>query len=104
MFHRIGYCLAKGGCLMIKWYHIFLVDKERDKTDGKLRFRVRWGRNIVSFNLGYRVESAKWSADTQRCKNNTTHGKKKVAASVINREIGRYEAAAENLFYRYRVP
>lgn len=86
---------------MIKWYHIFLVDKEKDSPDGKLRFRVRWGKNIVAFNLGYRVEPSKWSTDTQRCKNNTTHGKKKVAASVINREIGRYEAAAEKLFYQY---
>lgn len=86
---------------MIKWYHIFLIDKEKDSPDGKLRFRVRWGKNIVAFNLGYRVEPSKWSTDTQRCKNNTTHGKKKVAASVINREIGRYEAAAEKLFYQY---
>lgn len=86
---------------MIKWYHIFLVDKEKDSPDGKLRFRVRWGKNIVAFNLGYRVDPSKWSTDTQRCKNNTTHGKKKVAASVINREIGRYEAAAEKLFYQY---
>lgn len=86
---------------MIKWYHIFLVDKEKDSPDGKLRFRVRWGKNIVAFNLGYRVDPTKWSTDTQRCKNNTTHGKKKVSASVINREIGRYEAAAEKLFYQY---
>lgn len=86
---------------MIKWYHIFLVDKEKDSPDGKLRFRVRWGKNIVAFNLGYRVDPSKWSTDTQRCKNNTTHGKKKVAASVINREIGRYESAAEKLFYQY---
>ena len=86
---------------MIKWYHIFLIDKEKDSPDGKLRFRVRWGKNIVAFNLGYRVDPSKWSTDTQRCKNNTTHGKKKVAASVINREIGRYESAAEKLFYQY---
>ena len=86
---------------MIKWYHIFLVDKEKDCLDGKLRFRVRWGKNIVAFNVGYKVDPEKWSTDTQRCKNNTTHGKKKVAASIINREIGRYESAAEKLFYQY---
>lgn len=86
---------------MIKWYHIFLLDKEKDSNEAKLRFRVRWGKNIVAFNVGYKVEPAKWSTDTQRCKNNTTHGKKKVSASVINREIGRYEAAAEKLFYQY---
>ena len=86
---------------MIKWYHIFFPEKEKNSPDGKLRFRVRWGMNIVAFNLGFRVEFSKWSTDTQRCKNNTTHGKKKVAASVINREIGKYEAAAERLFYQY---
>lgn len=86
---------------MIKWYHIFLVDKEKDCPDGKLRFRVRWGNNIVAFNLGYRVDLSKWSKETQRCKNNTTHGKKKVPASVINREINRYEIIAENIFYKY---
>ena len=86
---------------MIKWYHIFLLDKEKDSNEAKLRFRVRWGKNIVSFNVGYKVEPAKWSTETQRCKNNTTHGRKKVAASVINREINRYESAAESIFDKY---
>lgn len=87
---------------MIKWYHIFVVDKEKNKPDGKLRFRVRWGKNIVAFNLGFRIDISKWSTDTQRCKNNTTHGKKKIMASVINREINRYEEAAEKIFYNYQ--
>lgn len=86
---------------MIKLYHIFLLDKEKDGNEAKLRFRVRWGKNIVAFNLGYKVEPAKWSTETQRCKNNTTHGRKKVAASVINREINRYESAAESIFDKY---
>lgn len=84
-----------------KWYHIFVLDKEKDKDDAKLRFRVRWGKNIVAFSVGYRVDISKWSTDTQRCKNNTTHGKKKIAASVINREINRYEGAVEKLFHYY---
>lgn len=84
-----------------KWYHIFLLDKEADKTDAKLRFRVRWGSNIVAFNVGFRVNVSKWSTETQRCKNNSTHGKKKVMASVINREINRYEEAAEEIWAIY---
>lgn len=87
--------------MTIKWYHIFLLDKEKGKTDAKLRYRVRWGKNIVAFNIGFRVDVDKWSMDTQRCKNGTTHGKKKVMASVINREINRYEAATEEIFNRY---
>ena len=84
-----------------KWYHIFLLDKEADKPDAKLRFRVRWGSNIVAFNVGFRVDVSKWSTETQRCKNNSTHGKKKVMASVINREINRYEEAAEEVWAIY---
>lgn len=87
--------------MTIKWYHIFLLDKDRDKPDAKLRFRVRWGQNIVAFNLGFRIDISKWSVDTQRCKNGTTHGKNKVMASVINREINRYEEAAEKIFAQF---
>ena len=53
-----------------KWYHIFLLDKEADKTDAKLRFRVRWGSNIVAFNVGFRVDVSKWSTETQSYKRN----------------------------------
>ncbi len=81
-----------------KYYHIFLVDREKgNDTDGKLRFRVRWGCNTVAFNLGYRVEFAKWSRDTQRCRNGTSHGREKVSAAEINREISFHEKAAEEV-------
>ena len=86
-----------------KWYHIFLLDKEKGKEDAKLRIRIRWGKNIVAFNVGFRVDVSKWSTETQRCKNNTTHGKKKIQASVINREINRYETAVENIFNKFNL-
>jgi integrase len=78
----------------------FLLDKESGKPDAKLRYRVKWNRNksIVAFNVGYRVDVAKWSLETQRCINNTTHGKKKVAANIINREIQRFEQIADEVF------
>jgi integrase len=78
----------------------FLLDKESGKPDAKLRYRVKWNgnRNIAAFNVGHRVDVDKWSTDTQRCKINTTHGKKKVAANVINRAIRRFEAASDNVF------
>lgn len=85
----------------IKRYYIFLLDKEKEKENAKLRFRIRWGNNIVAFNLGFRVDIAKWSLDTQRCKNGTTHGKKKVMASVINKEINRYEETADAVFLQF---
>jgi hypothetical protein len=78
----------------------FLLDKEADKPDAKLRYRIKWNRrrNIVAFNLGYRVDIAKWSRETQRCINNTTHGKKKIAARIINKEIEHFEKIAEETF------
>jgi integrase len=78
----------------------FLPDKEPDKPDAKLRYRIKWNGNksIVAFNVGYRIDIAKWSFETQRCVNNTTHGKKKVAANIINREIQRFEQIADETF------
>jgi integrase len=78
----------------------FLLDKEAGKSDAKLRYRIKWNSNksIIAFNVGYRVDVAKWSLETQRCINNTTHGKKKVAANIINREIQRFEQIADEVF------
>ena len=44
----------------------FLLDKERGKPDAKLRLRVKWNhnKNIVAFNVGYRVDVDKWSVET----------------------------------------
>ena len=83
----------------------FFPEKEPNKPDAKLRLRVKWNhnQNIVNFNVGYRVDVDKWSADTQRCKNNTTHGKHHISASIINREIGHYEKAANDVFAKYEL-
>ncbi len=85
----------------IRYNYIFLVDKEKGKTDGKLRLRVKWGSNIVAFGLGYRVDIDKWSREVQRCKNNTTHGNKKVMASVINRAIQKWEEVVRGVFINF---
>jgi putative uncharacterized protein (fragment) len=61
----------------LKYHSQFLLDKEKDKSDARTRYRIKWGGNIVAFNLGYRIEVEKWSYETQRCKTNTTHGKRK---------------------------
>lgn len=86
---------------MIKHHAQFLLDKEKDNPTAKLRYRIKWSGFIVAFNVGYRVEIDKWSKDTQRCKINTTHGKKKVSASIINRKIQEYEQACENIFTKF---
>jgi integrase len=85
----------------LKRYMLFVLDKEPGRTDAKLRFRVKWIGGIASFSLGYRVDTAKWSADTQRCVNSTTHGPKKIQANVINRAIQQHLDAANRLFDIY---
>ncbi len=41
--------------MIIKRNCIFLLDKEKSKSDAKLRYRIKWNGNTVSFNVGYRV-------------------------------------------------
>ena len=79
--------------MIVKYRAQFLLDKEKDSSSAKLRYRIKWGKNIVAFGLGYRIDIDKWSLESQRCKNNTTHGKNKTPASVINRTIQKYEDA-----------
>lgn len=88
---------------------LFFPDKEGNeaagyKPDAKLRMRIRYGKGLlVNFNVGYRVDLAKWIKDAQRCKAGTTHGKKKVPAFEINAEIGRLQSIAENTFKSFEV-
>lgn len=79
--------------MITKYHSQFLLDKEKNRNDARLRYRIKWDDNIVAFNLGYRIEVEKWSVETQRCKANTTHGKKKIPASIINSKIQLFEKA-----------
>ena len=45
----------------------------------------------------------KWSEESQRCKANTTHGKKKVPANVINRKLQQFEQACEDTIKYFEV-
>lgn len=87
----------------LKYHSQFLLDKEKDKLDARTRYRIKWEGNIVAFNLGYRIEVEKWSNETQRCKANTTHGKKKIPASVINRKLQLFEQACEDTIKYFEI-
>lgn len=84
--------------MYIKKYSQFLLDKAKDQPDAPLRLRVKWNSQIVSFALGFRVDVSKWNQETQRCKISTTHGAKKIPASVINKEVGRFADAVDLVF------
>lgn len=85
----------------IKRHCQFLVDKEKGKEDGRLRYRIKWNGEIIAFNVGYRAYLSKWSKETQRCKANTTHGRDKVSAYEINRVIQTMEDDIASIFYKY---
>lgn len=86
----------------IKRNILFYLGKEKGKTDAKLRMRIRWGKNLVHFNVGHRVIIEKWSTDTQRCIKNTTNFKK-TSASIINKKIQELEDKAEEVFKAFEV-
>ena len=81
----------------------FFLEKESGKTDANVRLRVKWNnsKNIASFGIGVKVDTDKWSYEMQRCKNNTTHGKKKIPANTLNKEIQRIYDLAEGIFYDF---
>lgn len=69
--------------------------------DAKLRIRIRWSAGVLNFNLGERVELAKWSTDTQRCINGTSHGKKKRTAKDINSKIETAQSTIDAIFTEF---
>ncbi len=81
----------------IKRHCQFLLDKEKGKSDAKIRYRVKYAGHIVAFSVGYRVDVEKWNIETQRCKAGTTN-RKKQTASEINREIQRLEDLLNEVF------
>lgn len=74
-----------------KYNILFFLQSENGRDDLRLRCRVRWGKEVATLNVGYRVDKNKWNKEAQRCIRATTHGKHKVQASTINREIERME-------------
>lgn len=89
--------------IKIKHNILFFFDKVKDSPEGLLRVRIRWAKNKVTFSLGYRVDLSKWSTETQRCINGTSHGKKKIAASQINKDIQRVYDFIDRLFDTYQL-
>lgn len=81
----------------LKRVYYFFTEKENDK-DGRLRMRVTFNGKRFHYNVGYRVEFAKWDSKSQTCMANTTHGDYKVLASEINAEIANLIKMADNIF------
>lgn len=89
--------------MSVKYHALFLISKDESGIC-KVRYRVKWDNCQVAFGLGYRVEQNKWVQEAQRCKPNTTHGKKKISAFVINSKIDLYEKNCKLIFESYKKP
>lgn len=74
----------------------------RDIKEAQIRMRVRWGKSIAQFNVGYNIDPSKWNAEAGRCKKNIAN-KKGVAAFDINKEIQRLEDLADGTFKPFEV-
>lgn len=61
-------------------------------NDNRLRLFVLYKGKRIALSMGLHVERDKWNAEAQRCRRNTTHGKKQLSAAYINTRI----AAAED--------
>ena len=82
----------------MKYNLLFVPDSEKGTDDARLRCRIRWGGQTCAFLVGYRVDKSKWISESQRCRNNTTHGKGKTPASIINMRLQEIELAVSKLF------
>lgn len=79
----------------------FLLNKQKGWKALQVRYRIRYGGGsgyITSVYVGYRVEPDKWSAESERCMKNTTHGDRRTPAAMINRALQYTEEAIERAF------
>lgn len=73
------------------------------RPNGSLRMRVRWNGNWLYLTTGFVVDKEKWDSKNNRCRMNTTHGKKSVPAAVINSGLGDMENRVDLAFYEFEV-
>ena len=80
----------------------FVLHRREAGGPAHLVCRLRWdgSRSPVSLNVGFTVDPGGWSPREQRCLKGSTHGRNRVPAAVVNREIERFEEAARTTFDR----
>lgn len=81
--------------------YYFALDRKEGRKAWPLRIRVQWGekgRHYLNIGVGVSIEPEKWSREARRAHANTTHGRGRLPASVINRRIAEVEEAIEAAF------
>lgn len=81
----------------MKYRYYFNVDGR-----GSLRLFVGYKGRKFSYSLGFMIDKSKWDSSAQRCKRNTTHGKKSIPAAKINAKIQSYEDSVLAIANSYR--
>lgn len=82
---------------MIKYGYHFTIDER-----GYIRMVVRYLSRRITLNVGLQVNPSKWDRNSQRCKRNTTHGKRATPAAIINNAIQEYENAVQDAASSFR--
>lgn len=76
----------------------FFTNSSHTEGLSRVRYRVRWNGLQTIIDSGQLVEPDKWNADEQRCRRNSTHGRKRIAAARINRELDEMESVVQSVF------
>lgn len=90
--------------MIIRRIYLVVPSKmKKDAKDAPLRLRIKWNEShdIVSLNVGYRVSLDRWDPDQQRCSKGSYHGRMRIPADRINREIDKLIAAADKAFSEF---
>ncbi len=71
-----------------------------------LRLRITWNHGVaLTLSVGYHVDKTdsrgRSSWDGSRCRKNTTHGKDKVSAAIINKALDNLEDRIEKAFFYF---
>lgn len=83
----------------------YVLEKKNDRPgESQLRMRVRWDGKLSQFYIPFPVNPERWSKETNRCTANSSHGKARTSATVINREIQKHEDIAEKIFNLLKNP
>lgn len=72
--------------------------KKKEESFARVRCVVTWNSQRVRLSTNYVVNPDNWLSDIQRCKAKTSHGKNKIPASSINKDLDNMEEVIDMIF------
>lgn len=99
-------CKNRYVTMRINYIAVFFLQKlygnNIDTSEAQIRFYVKFGKEKVTFNVGYTINPSKWDKDNSRVKKNTTN-KNGISAKEINAEIQRLENLVDDVIRMFEV-